>query len=95
MEKYYRVIAYTPFCGEEFIGYCGIKEGDEDRLHEFADLLIAENAEEHILDHVDDITDEEAYDEFYEGCSAIFQEIDYSIYMEEAFEDYERKEDWI
>ena len=41
MEKYYRVIAYTPFCGEEFIGYCGIKEGDEDRLHEFADLLIA------------------------------------------------------
>lgn len=21
MEKYYRVIAYTPYCGEEFTGY--------------------------------------------------------------------------
>ena len=58
-------------------------------------LIIAENAEEHILDHVDDITDEEACDEFYEGCGAVFQEIDYSTYMEEAFEDYERKEDCV
>ena len=95
MENYYRVIADTPCCGEEFIGHCGLKAGDEDRLHEFADLLITENAEEHILDHIDDITDEEACDEFYEGCGAIFQEIDYSTYMEEAFEDYERKEDCV
>lgn len=95
MEKYYRIIAYTPFCGEESTGYCGIKEGDESRLHEFADLLIAENAEEHIQDHVDDITDEEACEEFYEGCGARFQEIDYNVYMEEAFEDYEREGDWV
>ena len=38
MEKYYRIIAYTPFCGEEFTGYCGVKEGDESRLHEYGNL---------------------------------------------------------
>ena len=40
-------------------------------------------------------TDEEAREEFYEGCGARFQEIDYEVYMEEAFEDYEREGDWV
>lgn len=93
MEKYYRIIAYTPFCGEEFIGYCSIKDGDDERLYEFADLIVAENSDEHIYDHIDDITDEEVCEEFYEGCGARFEEIDYDTFMEEAFEDYER-EDW-
>lgn len=93
MEKYYRVIAYTPYCGEEFTGYCAIKDGDEDRLHGFANVLIAENANEHIHDHVEDLTNEEECEEFYEGCGVRLQEISYDTYMEEAFEDYEL-EDW-
>ena len=95
MTKCYRIIAYTPYCGEEFTGWCCQEDSEEGerRLHEFADLLIAENAGEHIHDHVDDLTDEEACEEFYEGCGARFEEIDYDTYMEEAFEDYE-EEDW-
>lgn len=95
MTKCYRVIAYTPYCGEEFTGWCCQEDNEEGkrRLHEFADLLIVENAEEHIWDHVGDLTDEKAREEFYEGCGARFEEIDYDTYMEEAFEDYE-EEDW-
>ena len=94
MTKYYRIIAYTPYCGEEFTGWCCQEDTEEGerRAREFADVLIAENAEEHIRDHVDDLTDEEAREEFYEGCGAQFQEIDYKTYMEEAFEGEEMEE---
>lgn len=96
MDRYFRIIAYTPYCGEEFTGHCAYSEKDpegEERMKAFADLLIAENAEEHIRDHIADLLDEEAYEEFYEGCGARFQEIDYQTYMEEAFEGEEGWED--
>ena len=89
MVRYYRVIAYTPYCGEEFTGHCCFNDEnpiDVERAHGFADVLIAENANEHFHDHVEDATNEEECEEYYEGCGARWQEIDYKTYLEEAFE---------
>lgn len=96
MDRYFRIIAYTPYCGEEFTGYCAYSDKDpdgEERMRAFADLLVTENADEHIHDHIEDLLDEEAREEYYEGCGARFEEIDVDTYEKEAFEDYE-KEDW-
>ena len=95
MTRCYRIIVYTPYPGEEFTGYCCITEDDEERLHSFAELLVAENADEYIAKHVADITDEEECEQFYKGCGARFQEIDYDTYEEEAFEDYGEEEAWV
>lgn len=98
MTKCFRVIAYTPYNGEEFVGHCCYNSEnllEIERAKGFADILVAENAEEHICDHIEDLTDEEALEKYYKGCGARFQEIDYNVYMEEAFENYEREEDWV
>lgn len=98
MTKCYRVIAYTPYCGEEFVGHCCFDDNkplEVERARGFADVLIAENAEEHIRDHINDLTDEEAVEEYYEGCGARWQEIDYKTFKEEAFEDYGEEEAWV
>lgn len=89
MTKYYRLIVYTPYCGEEFTGHCcfdDAKPEEVKRAYDFAELLLIENAEENVYDHVEDLTDDEAREEFYEGCGVIWQEIDYKTYLEEAFE---------
>ena len=98
MTKCFRVIAYTPYNGEEFVGYCcynGENPLEVERAKGFADILVAENAEEHIRDHIKDLTDEEALEEYYGGCGARWEEIDYNVYKEEAFEDYEGEEGWV
>lgn len=85
--KYYRVTAYTMYCGEEMTDY--IATEDEEELKAFAQNLCEDNAaewepgwgdyEEEGFD-----TEEEWQEEYYGTCGARIEEITEAEYKEET-----------
>jgi hypothetical protein len=85
--KYYRVTAYTPYCGEEMIDY--IATDNEKKLMDFADELTYENAIQ--WEPCWDRYDEEGYNSegefqeaYYDHCGARIEEITEAEYKEET-----------
>ena len=77
MSKYYRIISYTPYCGEEKYDY--IATNDEKELYHFAQECCEENACEWY--------DEEYYEdeeEYFGECGYRIEEIDYKTWSEEV-----------
>lgn len=82
MDKYYRIIAHTPFCGEERDYY--IFTDDEEQLYRFIDEAVYDNAAEwwEWWDNDCGMDIEEYFEESY----ATFEEITY-----EEFKEHERE----
>jgi len=85
--KYYRVIAYTPYCGEHMTDY--IATDDEQKLQEFKQNLIEDNAAEWEpgwADYAEEgyESEEEWQEDYYAGCGATVQEISEAEYLEET-----------
>ena len=85
--KYYRVTAYTPYCGEETTDF--IATEDEQKLQEFAQTLCEDNAAEWEpawCEHYDEgyETEEEFQDYYYSGCGTRIEEITEAEYKEET-----------
>lgn len=85
--KYYRVTAYTPYCGEHMIDY--IATNDEEELEEFVQCVIDDNAAEWEpcwADYAERGYDsaEEWQEDYYASCGATVQEITEAEYKEET-----------
>lgn len=85
--KYYRVTAYTPYCGEETTDF--IATDDEQKLQEFAQALCEDNAAEWEpawCEHYDEgyETEEEFQEYYYSGCGTRIEEITEAEYKEET-----------
>lgn len=85
--KYYRVTAYTPYCGEEMEDF--IATEDQDELTSFADALCSDCAAEWAPDFEDWYEDQgydsaEEYEEYYYSqCCVNIEEITEDEYKEE------------
>ena len=85
--KYYRVTAYTPYCGEHMTDH--IATDDEQELQEFKQHLIEDNAAEWEpcwADYIEEGygSEEELQEDYYGGCGATVQEISEAEYLEET-----------
>lgn len=85
--KYYRVTAYTPYCGEETTDYIATESNTE--LAKFADTLCADNAAEWEPgwgDYAEEgyETEEEWQEDYYSGCGTRIEEITEAQYKEET-----------
>ena len=97
--KYFRLVAYTPYAGEELYDYGYGETIENEHLREKADLLMEECAAEWRDEH-SQFWQEDGYDsqedweeDYYSGCGVRFQEIDYATYTQEMFEEEEEWED--
>ena len=75
--RYWRIKAYTPFCGEEKYAY--YSGTSEDKMHKFAQEVTEDNANE----WWDDSCGMEE-DEYLEECGYGFEEISYETFREEC-----------
>lgn len=85
--KYYRITAYTPYCGEHMTDY--IATDDEEELKEFVQCIIDDNAAEWEpgwADYAEEgyESEEEWQEDYYAGCGATVQEISEAEYKEET-----------
>lgn len=94
MEKgipcYYRITAYTPYCGEEIS--IAVSASSDDELRKLGDELVEDCAGEFIYEHISDWkedgydTREEAEEDFYSGCCFKVEEITEEAYLLEAID---------
>lgn len=97
--KYYRIVAYTPYAGEELYDYGYGETVEDEKLQEKADLLMEECINMWVDQHSDGwyeegYTSKEEWEEDYlSGCGVRMEEIDYATYTEEMFEEEEEWED--
>lgn len=81
IKRFWRITAYTPFCGEEKIAY--YSGTSEAKMHKFAQEVTEDNANEWW-----DSTIEEDYGmdevEYYGECGYGFEEISYETFREEC-----------
>lgn len=83
VEKFYRIICHTPFCGEESVSYIAV--ANEDELHAAAQELCYENGAEWYDEAIEedyDMTEEE----YYTDCGYRFEEIDHETFLKEQYE---------
>ena len=85
--KYYRVTAYTMYCGEKMTDH--IATEDEEELRTFVQNLIEDNAAEwepHWADYAEEgyESQEDWEDDYYGGCGATVDEITEAEYKEET-----------
>lgn len=78
IERYWRITAYTPFCGEDQIAY--YNGTSEEKMHKFAQEVTDDNAYEWWDPETCGMDEEE----YREGCFYNFEEISYETYREEC-----------
>ena len=79
--KYFKIICYTPFCGEEKTYFEAIKDYTE--ILYIADDLCGDNANENYYDHVDEYMEEEFHEECFYEIEEISEE-EYNRYKGES-----------
>lgn len=79
--RYWRITAYTPFCGEDKIAY--YSGTDEAKMHKFAEEVTEDNAAEWWDSSIEeDYGMDEA--EYLGECGYGFEEISYETFREEC-----------